>query len=89
MNVLFETLRGILTKSLPSWTVWLAAIWSVLSGLPEVLHMVVGWFGEVTPELTTKVVAISLLIARFRSIVGPFILGLLGKNAPTDPPPAS
>lgn len=80
MNVLFDTLKALLNKALPSWTVWLAVIWSVVSGLPDVLTTVVGWFGPVTPDLTAKVVAISLLIARFRSIVGPVIAGLLGKK---------
>lgn len=80
MNVLFEAARAMLTKALPSWTVWLAAIWAVISGLPDVMTTVVGWFGEVTPELTAKVVAASLFVARLRSIVGPVILGLLGKS---------
>ena len=80
MSILFATLRGILSKALPSWTVWLAVAWSVLSGLPELLTTVVGWFGPVTPDLTAKVVAITLLIARFRSIVAPVVEGLLGKS---------
>jgi hypothetical protein len=80
MSALFEAVKAILNKSIPSWTVWLGLVWAVLSGLPDVLVTVVGWFGEVTPELTAKVVAISLLIARARSIVQPVVEGLLGKK---------
>lgn len=80
MNVLFEAIKAMLNKALPSWTVWLGVAWAVLSGLPELLTTVVGWFGPVTPDLTAQVVAISLLIARARSIVQPVILGLLGKK---------
>ena len=79
MNVLFEAIKAILNKALPSWTVWLGVAWAVLSGLPDLMTTVVSWFGDVTPELTAKVVAISLLIARARSIVQPVIEGLLGK----------
>ena len=81
MQVIFEALKAILNKSLPSWTVWLGVGWAVLSGLPDLMTTVVGWFGDVTPELTAKVVAISLLIARARSIVQPIIEGLLGKSS--------
>lgn len=81
MNVLFEAAKAMLTKALPSWTVWLGVIWAVVSGLPDVLTTVIGWFGEVTPEVTAKVVAVSLLVARFRSIVQPVVEGLLGKKA--------
>lgn len=80
MNVLFEAARQMLNKALPSWTMWLGVVWAIVSGLPDVLTTVVGWFGEVTPDLTAKVVAASLLIARLRSIAGPVILGLLGKS---------
>lgn len=80
MNILLDTVKALLNKALPSWTVWLAVIWAVLSGLPDVLTTVVGWFGPVTPDLTAKVVAVSLLIARFHSIVKPVIEGLLGKK---------
>ena len=80
MQVLFEAARAMLNRALPSWTVWLAVGWSVLSGLPELLNTIVGWFGPVTPDLTAKVVAASLFIARLRSIIGPVILGLLGKS---------
>lgn len=79
MQMLFEAIKAMLSKALPSWTVWLGVAWAVLSGLPELLTTVVGWFGPVTPDLTAKVVAISLLIARARSIVQPVIEGLLGK----------
>lgn len=81
MQVLFEAAKAMLNKALPSWTVWLSVAWAVVSGLPDVLVQVVGWFGEVTPELTAKVVAASLLVARFRSIAQPVIEGLLGKKA--------
>lgn len=80
MQVLFEAAKAMLNKALPSWTIWLGIIWAVLSGLPDVLTQVIGWFGEVTPDLTAKVVAASLFIARLRSIIGPVILGLLGKS---------
>lgn len=80
MNVLFEAVKALLNKALPSWTVWLGVAWAVMSGLPDVLTTVVGWFGPVTPDLTAKVVAVTLLIARMRSIVGPIVLGLLGKS---------
>ena len=80
MQVLFEAARQMLNKALPSWTMWLGVVWAVISGLPDVLATVVGWFGEVTPEVTAKVVAASLLIARLRSIAGPVVLGLLGKS---------
>lgn len=80
MNALIEAAKALLTKALPSWTVWLSVAWAIASGLPDILTTVVGWFGEVTPELTTKVVAVSLLIARFRSIAAPVILALLGKT---------
>jgi len=83
MQVLFEAAKAMLNRALPSWTVWLAVGWSVLSGLPEVLNTIVGWFGPVTSDLTAKVVAITLLIARFRSIVAPVIEGLLGKPSDT------
>jgi len=80
MQVLFEAARAMLNRALPSWTVWLGIAWAVLSGLPDLMTTVVSWFGDVTPELTAKVVAISLLIARARSIVQPVIEGLLGKS---------
>ena len=80
MQVLFEAARAMLNRALPSWTVWLGIAWAVMSGLPDLMTTVVGWFGDVTPELTAKVVAISLLIARARSIVQPVIEGLLGKS---------
>lgn len=80
MNVLFEAVKALLNKALPSWTVWLGVAWAVVSGLPDVLTTVVGWFGPVTPDLTAQVVAVTLLIARMRSIVGPVVLGLLGKS---------
>jgi len=80
MQVLFEAARAMLNRALPSWTVWLGVAWAVLSGLPDLMTTVVGWFGDVTPELTAKVVAVSLLIARARSIVQPVIEGLLGKS---------
>ena len=80
MQVLFEAAKAMLNRALPSWTVWLGVAWAVLSGLPDLMTTVVGWFGDVTPELTAKVVAISLLIARARSIVQPVIEGLLGKS---------
>ena len=80
MQVLFEAAKAMLNRALPSWTVWLGVAWAVLSGLPELINTVVGWFGPVTPDLTAKVVAISLLIARARSIVQPVIEGLLGKS---------
>jgi hypothetical protein len=80
MSAIFEGAKAILNKSLPSWTIWLGLVWAILSGLPDVLVTVVGWFGEVTPELTAKVVAVSLLIARARSIVQPVVEGLLGKK---------
>ena len=83
MQVLFEAAKAMLNRALPSWTVWLGVIWAVLSGLPELLTTVVGWFGPVTPDLTAKVVAVSLLIARARSIVQPVIEGLLGKSSDT------
>lgn len=82
MSVLFEAAKAMLNRALPSWTVWLGVAWAVLSGLPDLMVTVVGWFGEVTPELTAKVVAVSLLIARARSIVQPVIEGLLGKGTP-------
>lgn len=81
MNVLFEAVKALLNKALPSWTIWLGVAWAVLSGLPDVLTTVVGWFGPVTPDLTAKVVAVTLVIARLRSIVGPIVQGLLGKSA--------
>jgi len=80
MQVLFEAARAMLNRALPSWTVWLGVAWAVMSGLPDLMTTVVGWFGDVTPELTAKVVAVSLLIARARSIVQPVIEGLLGKS---------
>ena len=80
MQTLFEAIKAMLSKALPSWTVWLGVAWAVLSGLPELLTTVVGWFGPVTPDLTAKVVAVSLLIARARSIVQPVVEGLLGKK---------
>jgi len=80
MNVLFEAAKAMLNKALPSWTVWLGVAWAVVSGVPDLMVTVVGWFGEVTPELTAKVVAVSLVIARFRSIVQPVVEGLLGKK---------
>ena len=80
MQVLFEAARAMLNRALPSWTVWLGIAWAVMSGLPDLMTTVVSWFGDVTPELTAKVVAISLLIARARSIVQPVIEGLLGKS---------
>jgi len=80
MSVIFEALKAILNKSLPSWTMWLGVAWAIVSGLPDVLTTVVSWFGDVTPELTAKVVAVSLLIARARSIVQPVVEGLLGKK---------
>ena len=80
MQVLFEAAKAMLNRALPSWTVWLGIAWAVMSGLPDLMTTVVGWFGDVTPELTAKVVAISLLIARARSIVQPVIEGLLGKS---------
>ena len=80
MQVLFEAARAMLNRALPSWTVWLGVAWAVLSGLPDLMTTVIGWFGPVTPDLTAKVVAISLLIARARSIVQPVIEGLLGKS---------
>jgi len=80
MQVLFEAAKAMLNRALPSWTVWLGVAWAVLSGLPDLMTTVVGWFGDVTPELTAKVVAVSLLIARSRSIVQPVIEGLLGKS---------
>ena len=80
MQVLFEAAKAMLNRALPSWTVWLGVVWAVVSGLPDLMTTVVGWFGEVTPELTAKVVAISLLIARFRSIAQPVVEGLLGKK---------
>jgi multidrug transporter EmrE-like cation transporter len=83
MQMLFEAARAMLNKALPSWTVWLGIAWAVMSGLPDLMTTVVGWFGDVTPELTAKVVAISLLIARARSIVQPVIEGLLGKSSST------
>lgn len=84
MNVLFEAAKAMLNRALPSWTVWLGVVWAVLSGLPDLMVTVVGWFGEVTPELTAKVVAVSLLIARARSIVQPVVEGLLGKSTPAE-----
>ena len=83
MQVLFEAARAMLNRALPSWTVWLGVAWAVLSGLPDLMTTVVGWFGDVTPELTAKVVAVSLLIARARSIVQPVIEGLLSKPSDT------
>lgn len=80
MQMMIEALKAMLTKALPSWTVWLSVAWAVVAGLPDVMVTVVGWFGQVTPELTARVVAVSLLIARFRSIAGPFVLALLGKK---------
>ena len=79
MQVLFEAAKAMLNRALPSWTVWLGIAWAVLSGLPDLMTTVIGWFGPVTPDLTAKVVAVSLLIARARSIVQPVIEGLLGK----------
>lgn len=79
MQALIEAAKAFLTKSIPSWTMWLGVIWAVLSGIPDVLVTVVGWFGDVTPELTAKVVAVSLMIARLRSLVGPVVLALLGR----------
>ena len=80
MQVLFEAAKAMLNRALPSWTVWAGVGWAILSGLPELLNTIVGWFGPVTPDLTAKVVAVSLLIARARSIVQPVIEGLLGKS---------
>lgn len=80
MNALVEAVKAFLTKSIPSWTVWLGVFWAVLSGIPDVLVTVVGWFGAVTPELTAKVVAVSLIVARVRSYIGPFVLALLGRS---------
>jgi len=80
MQVLFEAAKAMLNRALPSWTVWLGVAWAVLSGLPDLMTTVIGWFGPVTPDLTAKVVAVSLLIARARSIVQPVIEGLLGKS---------
>lgn len=84
MNMLIEAVKAMLNKALPSWTVWLSVAWAVVAGMPDVMVTVVSWFGEVTPELTAKVVAVSLLIARFRSIAGPVILALLGKEKPSE-----
>lgn len=85
MSIVFATLRGILSKAIPSWTVWLGVAWAVVSGLPDILNTIVGWFGPVTPDLTAKVVAVTLLIARFRSIVAPVVEGLLGKSGGETP----
>lgn len=76
---MLDFFRSTLNKALPSWTVWAGVLLAVLSGLPEVLTTVVGWFGEVTPELTARVVAITLVVTRLRSIVGPVLKDLLQK----------
>lgn len=70
---MMNILKAAAGKSAKSSTVWLGIAWAVFSGMPEVLTQVVGWFGPVTPELTTKVVAISLAAARLRSIIGPLV----------------
>lgn len=77
---MIAAIRDLLSRAVPSWTVWLGVIWAVVSGLPEVLSTVVGWFGPVTPELTAQVVAFSLLVARLRSIAAPIVSALLEKE---------
>lgn len=77
---MIAAIRDLLTRAVPSWTVWLGIVWAVVSGLPDVLTTVVGWFGPVTPELTAQVVAFSLVVARLRSIAAPIVAALLAKE---------
>jgi membrane protein YqaA with SNARE-associated domain len=76
---MIDFFRAALNKALPSWTVWAGVLLAVLSGLPDVLTVVVGWFGDVTPELTARVVAVTLVLTRLRSIVAPLLKDLLAK----------
>lgn len=77
---MLDVIKAFLSKNVPSWTVWLGILWAVLSGLPDVMVAVVGWFGPVTPELTAKVVAVTMMLARIRSSIAPLVMGLLGKS---------
>jgi len=73
---LYTMLKLFLSRAAPSWTIWFGIAWAVLSGLPDVLTTIVGWFGPATPEMTAKVVAITLVIARLRSLLAPLADGI-------------
>ena len=60
-------------------TVLLGVVWAVVSAFPELLVQVFDLFGAVaTPELSARVVAISLIVARFRDKWQPWVTMLLG-----------
>jgi hypothetical protein len=69
--------KTVVIKSVTSSTVWLGVAWAAISGLPDVLTTVTGWFGPATPEFTAQMVAVTMLIARLRSIIGPAMKGLI------------
>lgn len=72
----FETLKEFVKKVVPSWTLWLAVVWGILSVSPEVLSSVVEAFGEPGSVTTTRVVAATLFITRLRSIFMPVIASM-------------
>lgn len=73
MDDITKKLRDLFKRALPSWTLWLATIWALLSFTPELLSAIVEAFGSPGTETTTRVIAISLFLTRLRSIVGPVI----------------
>lgn len=77
---MYTLIRAALSRAVPSWTVWAGVTLSVVSGMPDVLGTVVGWFGEVTPENSARLVSLVMLATRLRSIVAPPLGELLNKN---------
>ncbi len=65
-------------RLLKSWTAWLAVVWVVLSISPQLFEAVIeyiGVAGEDEDALIARLVAISLLLTRIRTIIEPFVKG--------------
>ena len=77
---MYTLIRAALSRALPSWTVWAGTALAVVSGSPDVLETVVGWFGDVTPGSSARLVALVMLATRLRSIVAPPLRELLNKD---------
>lgn len=70
---MFLIIKAFLNKAAPSWTIWAGVILAVISGMPDVVTTVIGWFGDVSPEAGVRFAAIVMFLTRLRSIVVPVL----------------
>lgn len=78
---MLDLIRAFLTKSFKSWTVVASLLLIVLTSVPSLFQTVIDTVGADSPAVAAKLTAGLLLLTRLRSILGPILTGLLGKES--------